>query len=336
MVTSRWKLVSQGFLAAAICVAPTMLPAQDLAPPQEAPDPAPPAIPLTDLPPGALPNGERSEPRTQAYWIGLSCRPVGEALQAQLNLKAGEGLVVESVMPGLPADQAGLKAHDVLLRAGEASLGSVADLATTVDASQGNQVALAVLRGGKEILVNVNPIVRTEAGGPQPGVGREPWGNLLEFFRQGPGREGASFQMLGPGLVFDNPLPDDLKITIEKKGEGPRKIIVEQGKDKFEVTEDQLGDLTAGVRPYVERLLGRGPVVDEGLPLEEGNVRRRPRIFGPGFPFRFGVPLQPRVENPAPQNLEDEVDNLSRQVEELRRALDAQKEKQTLPAPEGN
>jgi beta-lactamase regulating signal transducer with metallopeptidase domain len=47
--------------------------------------------------------------------LGVRVAPPNEALVDQLDLHKGEGLVIEEVVPGSPADKAGLKAHDVLL-----------------------------------------------------------------------------------------------------------------------------------------------------------------------------------------------------------------------------
>lgn len=326
MVSPKWKLVTSSLAAATLCFAPLAASAQVI--PPEKPEATPPSIPSADIPPGNV-QEEGSETPTPllpaSYWIGLACSPVGEALQAQLNLEAGQGLVIENVVPDAPAEKAGLKANDVLVRAGDKKLSSVADLADAVASTAGKVLPLAVIRGGKEVLIEVQPVTRPQVGEAQefPGFpGFRPGMGLADFFRQGPG---GNFSIIGPGLVLDAPLPDDLKITIEKKADGPRKIIVEKGEDRYEVTEDQLGELAAGIRPFVERLLGPpAPVLPPDVRDEEG----RARLFRPGFRL-FRNPDRQELKE---ENLEDKVEELSREIEQLRKALKKQKDE----APEGN
>src|SRR5262245_15019342 len=58
------------------------------------------------------------------YWIGLLGGPIpaDDALRAHLDLPENQGLRVENVVPDSPAAKAGLKRHDILLRANDQDL----------------------------------------------------------------------------------------------------------------------------------------------------------------------------------------------------------------------
>lgn len=83
-----------------------------------------------------------------------------EAISAQLKLPQGEGLLVEQIFPDSPAVKAGIERFDVLLRAGDKPLKTVADLVAAVDAGKGGKLALAIIRAGKSITVDATPIQR--------------------------------------------------------------------------------------------------------------------------------------------------------------------------------
>ncbi len=94
------------------------------------------------------------------YYLGIECFPTDAALRAQLNLPDFQGLIVEQIVKGSPAERAGLKHFDVLVTANDKKLGEVADLMAVVDATKGNEVNLRILRGGKEQTIAVKPAKR--------------------------------------------------------------------------------------------------------------------------------------------------------------------------------
>ena len=59
------------------------------------------------------------------FWIGLNCAEVSPALRSQLNLKDGIGLLVVKAFEGSPSQKAGLKQHDVVVKAGDKDIGEV-------------------------------------------------------------------------------------------------------------------------------------------------------------------------------------------------------------------
>ena len=68
------------------------------------------------------------------------------------------------MVPKSPAEEAGIKKHDVLLTAGNTPLANVAALAKAVNEKKDNAVPIKLLRGGKTTIVNVTP--KAGASGP--------------------------------------------------------------------------------------------------------------------------------------------------------------------------
>src|SRR5262245_61282390 len=85
--------------------------------------------------------------------VGLSLTPIPEAVYAQLpRLTAGQGLLIDKVATGSPAERFGLRRHDIILSLNGAALND-ADQFTRLLYAQAENAKLGVLRGGKEIRV---------------------------------------------------------------------------------------------------------------------------------------------------------------------------------------
>ena len=70
--------------------------------------------------PGAAVRVDQQGSHTGSHWIGILCREADEVLR--LHLKQEGGLVVEHVVPKGPAEKAGIRQHDVLLKFDDAPL----------------------------------------------------------------------------------------------------------------------------------------------------------------------------------------------------------------------
>jgi hypothetical protein len=176
------------------------------------------------------------------YWIGVECREATPELRAQLGLDDKQGLVVVRISDGSAAEKAGLKKHDVIAEVGGKKLGRVPDLAKIVNDVDGKTVSLSIFRAGKQQQIDVTPAER-----PQ---------DVLKFKIARPAH--GMFVTKGwsnlPGGKL--PLPDDMSITIVRKGKEPTKITVIHGKEKWEVTDEQLDKLPELVRVFVQQSLG--------------------------------------------------------------------------------
>lgn len=312
-----------------------------------------PESPAEDLAFPAIPGLSQPIPPPSPFWIGLECFPADPTLRAQLGLEEGIGLVVAEVAPDGPAAKAGVKPHDLILTAGDKSLSSVADLVEQIEVSQGithpkageterkrrlakpapeKELSLEVLRAGEKLTITVTPAAR-ESNSAVPPAGRiHVFGpdsrsitHWMEQLRGGPAGQGPlSFWVARPHVVLDGALPDDMTVTIKKRGKELANIIVERGEETWEITQDKLADLPDEIRRHVEPLLGPLAQVPPAAVAEVERVERellgRVRELGPDGAIRSRV--------------EQRIDQLNEQLEGLRRTVeDLRKPAADEPAP---
>lgn len=92
----------------------------------------------------------------QVPFIGVVTSPLSEPVRAQTTLTEDVGLSVDSVSPDSPAAKAGLKAHDILAKYDDQILCAAVQLSALVKRTgTGNKATLTVLRGGKEMPIEV-------------------------------------------------------------------------------------------------------------------------------------------------------------------------------------
>jgi serine protease Do len=103
--------------------------------------------------------GPAAEQKTE-YYIGVSLELPDEALRTQLGLPAGQGVVVNDVVGGSPAEKAGVKKYDIVLELAGQAVDSPDVLNRHVQAAQDKPSKLKVLRGGKPVLIEVTSAVR--------------------------------------------------------------------------------------------------------------------------------------------------------------------------------
>ncbi len=121
-------------------------------------------------------------------WMGMVLRRVPEPMAEVLNWSARDALLVEHVLPGTPAAEAGFKGGDVeawiggirlmlggdlIVGVGEVEIGKAAEVhALLHDLKAGDAVVYSVIRSGEELKleVKVERIIPppTLAGGPPP------------------------------------------------------------------------------------------------------------------------------------------------------------------------
>jgi membrane-associated protease RseP (regulator of RpoE activity) len=108
---------------------------------------------LPKMEPPAEPAPRRPAPGP-APWLGFQPEELSEDLRTQLDLPAGRGLLVAEVLPGSPAEKAGLRKSDILLKIdGRDVTGEDSLAAFMKGAKVGQEVVLGVLRKGKETSV---------------------------------------------------------------------------------------------------------------------------------------------------------------------------------------
>jgi len=116
----------------------------------EAPEddaPPPPMLEEKEAPPAAEAEAEVAP----VAFIGLVCADVPEMLAAHLQLAPDQGLVVSALQPGSPADLAGIKPHDVILRIAEQNVSNREDIVRIVTAHKpGDVVSVDLFQKGKK------------------------------------------------------------------------------------------------------------------------------------------------------------------------------------------
>lgn len=270
------------------------------------------------------------------YWLGLMIGPLGDEQRKEMKVPAGQGVVVQQVVPDSPAAKAEFKEKDVLLKAGDKPLGAVEDLVAAVNEAKDKPLAVVVLREGKEHTLKVTPAKRPALAGGELENLRKLAGQFEEMI-EGEGNEGPRvfrFHTFGPGAILppgavlpadvliQRPLPDDMSITISKTGKKPAQIAVKQGEEKWEGTEEQLDKLPAKFRPHVDRMLGRLPMALGGG-MGGFNVRVMPPQPGEAMPR---ITAERAVPAPLEQHIEKRLDQMNERIDKLFKMLEDRRE----------
>jgi serine protease Do len=120
----------------------------------------------------------RAEGRVSRGWLGVSIQPITPDLARSFGLTAREGALVASVAEGSPAEQAGVKPGDVIVRYDGKAVASPRALSTLVaSTASGRAVEIGVIRDGKTqpLRVTIAPLKedrRASAAAPAGGSDR--------------------------------------------------------------------------------------------------------------------------------------------------------------------
>ena len=214
------------------------------------------------------PHGIAIMAKSGGSWIGGHFVPLDEVTKSQLNLK--QGLAAHLVVPKSPADKAGMKQYDILLRFNGKEVGDIEGLQKLVEKVADKEVEVVVLRGGSEKKLKVTPEKR-------PGhysVLASPVGHpadLAKIFEQLPGGLGrwvdenrVRMLFVKPGVIVPGGIihvekfPENLDISVDKHGNRPATITVQSGDKKWKVTEGELDKLPETIRLHVQSMV-HGP-----------------------------------------------------------------------------
>jgi membrane-associated protease RseP (regulator of RpoE activity) len=205
---------------------------------------------------------------TESPWLGVVCAAVDPAVRAHTDLPEGQGIMVEKVLPGSPAEKAGLARYDILLAADGKPLAKAEDLVEAVAQGEGKGIPLELIRSGEKHAVIVTPELRPGQrlfvlSGDRRSL-KELQGWVMQLAGPHDGRTPLTIKSVGPGLVtsrsvvtFGREFPEDLKVRIIKEGKKPAKHSIEWGDESWEVSEEELDQLPDKVKPYVQQLRAR-------------------------------------------------------------------------------
>lgn len=251
--------------------------------------------------------GGFEQPEAPKYWIGLAGGKImpDHVLRAHVDIPEDVGLLVASIVPDSPAAKAGIKQHDILLRANDTDLHEMQDLIDLVinEGEKKGQVTLEVLRRGERETVYLKPEERP-ADAPRPqfgggGFGQGFGGNFAgpegipqQLLQEFGGRLPLEFRNMGPGVIVGGggtgvaELPNGVSVSINKEEGKPTHITVKRGDETWEVSGDDaksLKQLPEDLRPAVEQMLhggaaGPGFGAGAGQMPEFGDGRLRERM----------------------------------------------------------
>jgi serine protease Do len=89
-------------------------------------------------------------------WLGITIQDLSGELAEYYAVKSETGVLVADVIPGDPADQAGIKPHDIIIKVNGDSVNTGRDLtAKSAKLTVGDNATLTVLRNGKQKTLNV-------------------------------------------------------------------------------------------------------------------------------------------------------------------------------------
>ena len=98
----------------------------------------------------------RTEGKISRGWLGVAMEEVPEGLAKRLGLKLPAGVMVAEVVPGSPAQRAGLQADDVIVRWNGQKVADPMDLSRAVAKTKiGVKVEVGLIRDGQPIMRSV-------------------------------------------------------------------------------------------------------------------------------------------------------------------------------------
>ena len=273
---------------------------------------------------------ESQEPEQLAYWIGIRGRNVTEpVLRTQFQLAQDMGVVIEEVVKESPAAKAGLRQHDILLRANDEPVLSMQELSRLVASGEAQPIELRLIRLGKEETIVVVPEERPagmeSSGGGMGGFGFETDEvDPLAALRMFRGGQGAAPQ--GGVVAFNNVLPNGYIVTMTRENNGPAKITVSKGDKTWTVVgddEEALTELPDDVREHVQGMLNDNVNIQVGdnLAAMQKQMQDFQRRRWPGGNFKMpkGFPF-----NNQPDPVLDRMEELERQLKQLQKQLEEQ------------
>ncbi len=105
----------------------------------------------------------RSSGSVTRGWLGVSIQDVTPELAEYYGLKEDRGALVGDVFEGDPADQAGIKAKDVIIEVNGKGIQDSRDLSRVIaEVPVGNEVVVKVIRDGSEKTFSIKIAERTE------------------------------------------------------------------------------------------------------------------------------------------------------------------------------
>lgn len=196
-----------------------------------------------------------------AYYVGVYVESIDPALAAQLRLEGG--LVVRHVVPGSPAEAAGVQPNDLMLTGAGKPLRVALTLGQVVNQAQENEVEFQCLRAGEPLTVRMVPAKRpaemwtppvdTKVAAAPEGAGQ--WVYLSPAAQQARAK-----------ALKDLKLPDDFRLEIvpDSSADSPPPhltLIVHADGREYACQGLKLDSLPQELRCSVEMVLASRPAI---------------------------------------------------------------------------
>ncbi|MBK6766042.1 MAG: PDZ domain-containing protein [bacterium] len=210
----------------------------------------------------AIPAGDnaivlaKSSDDDKGAFLGIVPEEVTSDIAADYGVAAGQGVLVESTVDGSPADEAGLRANDILLAIGGQKLTGPSELRVQLDKyKEGDEVSITYRRGGNERTASVKLAPRGHSwswswGGDDKGMSAAPTPPSSHKWE---GKFGFSSDVAFAGIVTQE-LSDGLKSYFKVEGGALISEVVEK-------SPAEKGGLKAG---DIIVKIGSDKVEDEG------------------------------------------------------------------------
>jgi hypothetical protein len=214
-------------------------------------------------------------PEPPSYWIGVSVGSIEPALRAQLQLPERYGLLALGVVKDSPAEKAGVKPHDILLRLDGEGLTNQTQLIQIVQAKGEKPISLELVREGKKETIEITPQRRENRTTWRWEMPKASTWEMINVGSLLPGQ--ATGANNGSGVVyFDHDNDGDLDLlTVSNRGSNRQAT---EGSDG--ATAKRLDDLTAQVkelRQAIDALLNKAAQDNNPRPGSNANNPRQPQ-----------------------------------------------------------
>ena len=94
--------------------------------------------------------------RTKRGWLGVLIQEVSDEIAESLGMQTARGALVSSATEGGPAEKAGVKTGDVIIKFNDTEIKNMKELPKVVAGTPvGKSVQIVILRNGKELTLNV-------------------------------------------------------------------------------------------------------------------------------------------------------------------------------------
>ena len=217
-------------------------------------------------------------------WLGIMLKEIEGDLAKYLG--DVEGILVDSVYEGSPAEKAGIQDGDILLEANDQETGAPAQLLDILHAiEEGDAVSVTVLRRGKEVELKVTPAARPEmealnvATDAYPAISLE----LAELGEESPsvkeilrklklakeGQDVNVFRLGGPAFTWRGKNAsgkmnlkivqeidgDKTEIQVTRNEDSPATITITKGDEVTEYQEDEMEEMPDAIAEIVAKHL---------------------------------------------------------------------------------